>query len=285
MTTHPDQPQAWAQETQWLLNAFQRHRDALDALPNHACRPLVEIPPIARHLTFGTPLDVWATPAEVHTWNLTNEVNAFGQSIQKINAWARIFETFTRDEQINLVTEFINPLAVYALSLPFSLKNRFAFAAMRLSDEANRLCRKSTQQLPSTSDDMKSPKFEEMWKYTSEWRCSSKIKNIAERICPMPKDRAGPVHAYRDRFFHRIPHYIGLGVMERAVLEGNASSWTITNQDIQPVSLATIAADLTPQHAAAMQCHAALVGLVAEQWGDLSRNKLASFAYSPTDCN
>ena len=283
MTTHPDQPQAWAQKTQWLLSAFQRHRDALDALPVQSCRPLIEIPPIARHLTYGTPLDVWATPAEVHTWNLTNEVNAFGESIQKIDAWARIFDTFTRDEQVTLVTEFINPLAVYALSLPFSLKNRFAFAAMRLSDGANRLCGKSTQKL-STSDDMKSPNFEQMWKYTSAWQRSIAMKNIAESICSMPEDRAGPVHAYRDRFFHRIPHYIGLGVMELAVLEGNASRWTITNQDIQPVSLATIAADLTPQHEAAMQCHVALVKLVAEQWEYLGRNEFASFTYSAADC-
>lgn len=217
---------------------------------------------------------------------MTNEVNAFGQSVQKINAWARIFDTFTRDEQVNLVTEFINPLAVYALSLPFSLKNCFAFAAMRLSDEANRLCGKSTAQLTPTSDDMNSPGIEEMWKYTNEWRRGSeiKMKNIAEAICSSPKERVGPVHAYRDRFFHRIPHYIGLGVMERAVLKGNASEWTITNQDLQPVSLATIAADLTPQHEAAMQCHAALVELVAEQWEYLSRNKLASFAYSAADC-
>lgn len=284
MTIHPDQPQAWAQETQWLLGAFQRHRDALDALPAQACRPLIEIPSIARHLTWGTPLDVWATPAEVHTWNLTNEVNAFGESIKKIDAWARIFDTFTRDEQVNLVTEFINPLAVYALSLPFSLKNRFAFAAMRLSDEANRLCGKNTPPLPSTSDDMNSPNIEKMWKYTSEWQRGSAMKSIAESICAMPKERAGPVHAYRDRFFHRIPHYIGLGVMERAVLKGNASGWTITNQDIQPVSLATIAADLTPQHEAAIQCHVALVELVAEQWEYLSRNELASFAYSAADC-
>ena len=197
MTTQQDR----AQKTQWLLSAFQRHRDALDALPVQACRPLIEIPHIARHLTLGTPLDVWATPAEVHTWNLTNEVNAFGESIQKIDAWARIFDTFTLDEQVTLVTEFINPLAVYALSLPFSLKNRFAFAAMRLSDEANRLCGKSSPQLPSTSDDMETPQLKKMWPYTSQWQCGSEIKNIAERICHMPKDRAGPVHAYRDRFF------------------------------------------------------------------------------------
>lgn len=40
------------------VRRIQRHRDALDALPAQACRPLIEIPSIARHLTFLTPLDV-----------------------------------------------------------------------------------------------------------------------------------------------------------------------------------------------------------------------------------
>lgn len=184
--------------------------------------------------------------------------------------------TEPRDEQLELVTEFIKPLAVYVLSLPFSLKNRFAFAAMRLSDEANRLCKRNSSSLTPTSDDMQSPSWSKMWNYSTEWSKHLALKVATEAICQAQDKRTGPVNAFRDRFVHRIPHYIGLGITERCVLERNGSRWTITNQNVAPVELADIVADLTPQHEAAMQSHMALVELVelvAEQWEHLSRNK------------
>lgn len=272
MTNHPEQPQAWAEETQWLISAFRRHRDALDALPDLANRPLVKIPAIARRQTFLRPLDVWATPAEVHSLNLANAVNEFGQSIQKIDAWARIFETFTEDEQLHLVIEFINPLAVYALSLPFSLKNLFAFAAMRLSDEANRLCKNHLSQLTPTSDETQSPKWDKMWAYSTQWTKHLALKEATHDICQEQEKRTGPVNAYRDRFVHRIPLYIGLGMMECCVLQREKSMWTITNHNVAAVKLADIVAELTPQHDAAIRSHKALAELVTEQWECLSRN-------------
>lgn len=264
---HLDQPEAWARETELLANGFQRYRAALDALPHESHRPLVNKPSFHRHLTVFTPLDGWGTVAETHLgFMLTNEVNSFGQGLEKLAAWARVLDAADIDEKQELLLEFVIPLAAYVLNLPFALKNRFAFAAMRLSDEVNQLCNRAPVGLKRTSDDMNSPNWKDLWGYCTHWTTCRKVKKAVEKICLAGNSRVSRVDTYRDRFVHRIPHYIGLGILETTVVERSERGWTATTSNLQPLDLVEIVRELTPAHEACQQAHAELCALADEQW-------------------
>lgn len=264
---HPDQPDAWAQQTELLANGFQRYRAALDALPQESSLPLVLKPSFHRHLTVFTPLDGWGTVAETHLgFMLTNEVNNFGQGLQKLAAWARVLDTANIDEKHELLREFVIPLAAHMLNLPFALKNRFAFAAMRLSDEVNQLCNRVPGGLARTSDDMNSPKWKNLWSYCTLWTKCPQVKKAVEKICLAGISRVSRVDTYRDRFVHRIPHYIGLGILETTVVQQKDRVWTVKTSNEPPLNLLEIVNELTPAHEACRQAHAELCSLADEQW-------------------
>lgn len=264
---HPDQPIAWALQTDLMADGFRRYRTALDALPPESRRPLVARPSFPRHLTFLTPLDGWGTVADTHLgFMLTNEVNSFGQSLEKLAAWARVLDAVGIGEKHELLLEFVTPLATYVLNLPFALKNRFAFAAMRLSDEANQLCSKVADGLERTSDDRRVPEWKVLWRYGAHWQSWAGVKKAVEDISPDGSNRVGRIEKYRDRFVHRIPHYIGLGILETTSVERRESGWTVTTSNVPPLDLFEIVRELIPAHEACRQAHAVLQELANEQW-------------------
>ncbi|MCM2342102.1 hypothetical protein [Rhodoferax sp.] len=261
------QPAAWAKQTGILVQGLQDYRDALDMLPREQCRSLIEMPKLHRHLTYMTPLDGWGTVAETHLgYMLTNEVNRLGQSLQKLTAWASILKRVDIEVKHELLYEFVNPLAELALNLPFAIKNRFAFAAMRLSDEANQLTQNSYS-LEKTSDDTEAPhRWNDFWTYSRPWNGCSAVKTAVEGILPDSKNRNGPIETHRDRYAHRIPRYIGLGILESALVEWQEHRWTVSISELPPIDLDGIVATLTPCHQACLDAHAKLCMLAAEQW-------------------
>lgn len=271
MTLRPnDQPAAWSGQTHLLATGFQRYRAALDGLPASKRRSLIARPDFPRHLTFFTKFDAWCTAAETQVgFMLTNEVNMLGQSIEKLAAWQEVLNTAALDEKHELLQEFVIPLAIYALNLPFALKNRFSFAAMRLADEANQFISPVPVEITRTSDEMVSPKWEIMWRYGSHWNKWQSVKDAVEKIIPNSKNRKTRIESYRDRFVHRIPHYIGLGVFESTKLEQVDQGWKITVSQHPPIELDDIVDELTPVHAACRTTHAAMCELANEQWAAL----------------
>lgn len=201
---HVDQPVAWMQQTELLAKGFQRYRAALDALAPESRRPLVIKPNFHRYLTFFTPLDGWGTVADAHLgFMLTNEVNSFGQGLEKLVAWSSVLTAVDVDERHELLLEFVMPLAVHLLNLPFAIKNRFSFAAMRLSDEANWLRNSEPQNLERTSDDMTAPNWKSLWRYVKPWTSCTRVEEVVNSICPHGRHRLSRVETYRDRFVHR----------------------------------------------------------------------------------
>jgi len=262
-----DQPEAWAQQTNLLSHGFEQYRTALDALPAEQHRPLVTKPSFHRRLTVFTLFDGWGTVAQTHLgYMLTNEVNSFGQGLQKLAAWACVLKTADTEVKHELLVEFVMPLATHALNLPFALKNRFAFAAMRLSDEANRISKNETCKLKKTSDDSKAPNtWNEFWNYGAPWSSCASVRGAVEEIFPDLKSRLRPIDTHRDRYVHRIPQYLGLGVLETASVEWDHNKWTVKRTELPALDLDEIVAVLTPYHQASLQAHAALCALANEQ--------------------
>lgn len=253
-----------------MAKGFQRYRTALNALPHESHRPLVIKPSFHRHLTVHTPLDGWGTVAETHLgFMLTNEVNSFGQGLEKLAAWAHVLEMSEIDEKHEPLLEFVMPLAAHVLNLPFALKNRFAFAAMRLSDEINRMCDMGAGELERTSDDLEAPKQDSLWRYVAPWKSCTQVKEAVKKITPGRKSRTSRPETYRDRFVHRIPHYIGLGILETTIAEWNDRGWTTKTSYLPPLDLLEIVRELTPAHEACCQAHAKLCALADEQWQHL----------------
>ena len=267
---HPDQPAAWANQTDLLIGCFQRYRAALDSLPDESHRPLLVKPSFHRHLTFLTLLEGWGTVAETHlAFKLTNEINNFGQALQKLTAWESVLNSAEVNEKHELLIEFVIPLAIHVLNLPFALKNRFAFASMRLSDEVNQFGNSHPVHLERTSDEMKTPEWKLMWRYGAHWHACAGAKESVEKIVPNGSRRVGNIHAYRDRFVHRIPDYIGLGSLEKTSVERSERGWKVTTSNLPPLNLQDIVRDLIPAHEACIQAHAALCKLAEEHWQHL----------------
>lgn len=155
------------------------------------------------------------------------------------------------------------------LNLPYALKNRFAFAAMRMSDEANRICPNVAVELPATTDDSAAPKWNLLWAYVSLWKSCEGVRNSVDKITPAGRSRIGRIEAYRDRYVHRIPCYIGLGILESTAVEWNHRGWSATTSNSAPLDLIEIVKDLVPAHDACRKAHIELDGLANEHWQQL----------------
>jgi hypothetical protein len=72
-----------------------------------------------------------------HLIELLNGVNQFRTHINKLNAWAKLFEEIDRDESHDLAISEVQSLAYFCLCQPYAIKERFIHVAIQVLHQAN----------------------------------------------------------------------------------------------------------------------------------------------------
>jgi hypothetical protein len=199
---------------------------------------------------------------EDHATELANVINQLSLDIDKICAWTKIIGEYDEEDSFYIIHEFIAPLCNMCLNLPYAVRSRFIFSVTHLSHQANRtiLGREWTDDLPRDEEIY----FAIMDKYAAAWQSYKKLKLAMERLSD--KEYQDAVNDYRDKYHHRYPSHIGVGLSQfltRKTREGGAVSYALGYS--KPLELNDIAKALKTQHERATKCFMRYQDLVKEQ--------------------
>ncbi len=70
---------------------------------------------------------------------LANVINDLTHAERRLRAWAQVVAPLSDRAKLNATHEFIDPVAIVAVNLPYVIRARFAFAAAHLCHQANQV--------------------------------------------------------------------------------------------------------------------------------------------------
>ena len=123
---------------------------------------------------------IYSQMFEEFSMEIANAVNQLTNYVQRLKAWDKVLAPLSDDEKMEALVEFIEPIATLALSLPYSIRNRFIFAIAHL-------CHQASQTLPGLQwkDDLPKDKdigFLHAREYGKPWStypaCEAAFKRI-----------------------------------------------------------------------------------------------------------
>lgn len=166
---------------------------------------------------------------------LANALNTLTRYTHQLTAWRDLLESEDVQTQFSAAVDFIDPIAVVAINLPYVIRSRFIFAAAHLCHQANH-----AKQGNTWKDDF--PLDSEVWfdsadKYGKEWKQYKKFKNRLEKVSA--KDYREGTHDFRHAYNHRFSARIVLGISQIVTRRVDESSGGVTYGfgGIQPITL------------------------------------------------
>ncbi|TPN46368.1 hypothetical protein [Mesorhizobium sp. B1-1-7] len=70
---------------------------------------------------------------------IANEINALINYAHRLAAWEEVMRPLTDQRKLDVLVEFVSPIASLALGMPYSIRSRFLFAAVHLCHQVNQL--------------------------------------------------------------------------------------------------------------------------------------------------
>ena len=193
---------------------------------------------------------------------LANIINDLTHHVRRLEAWASVTTRLSNEDKLEATREFIDPLAIVAVGMPYAIRGRFAFATAHLCHQANQ-----ARQVVSWLDDLDLDHSIDM--STAEarghgWKAFGRLKLRLEKINGAAFKRA--THDFRHAYNHRFsPRFvIGLSqiVTRRVDRRSNAVGYAFGG--IEPLQLSAVSTLLAKERD---HCHAAFEAfqaLVAE---------------------
>jgi hypothetical protein len=129
--------ETFEQETTLILDAVARYRAALADLPGP--KQLAPYGHLALPNDNGFRVFLYRSMVEDHARHLANDVNRLCRDAEQLAAWNTVLGAHDAPDQLTLLGEFVEGLAVMSVALPYALRNRFHFSVAHLSHQANLL--------------------------------------------------------------------------------------------------------------------------------------------------
>lgn len=144
-----------------------------------------------------------------HCREISNSINELGRYVSSLEAWKLVLHKFNDDEKLEIVIEFVTPIAVLALNHPYVIHSRFIYSIAHLCHQANRV--KDNNWI----DDL--PLDDEIYidvadKYCRRWQSYRTLKLALEKISN--KKFRSDTHDFRNKYIHRYSLGIEIGVTE-----------------------------------------------------------------------
>lgn len=250
-------------------------RDQLHALSDHYSAYLRVIDTVPRAGPFADydwgnlpdPLSgVWLAYGQIFdefARELANTINQLVNKEQRLGAWETVTADLDQDALNNVLFEFVDPLATIALNLPAVIRDRIIFATAHLMHQANQALGFSDWRDDLPTD--REIKRRDLEKHGHRWSATSDLLNALDRLAAQA-DYDTATGNFRNRYHHRFPPRIGIGVtgLVTRVVEPKTKRISYEIGGAAPLSLAAIRAFLGQQIARAHDAYAAFKALVRE---------------------
>jgi hypothetical protein len=205
-----------------------------------------------------------------HANQLPEDINDLLRTTVRLSVWADIIENYGLEDKLYLLVEFVNPIAFFALNLPYAIQSRFIFSITHLCHQANRF------KFPGYKDDLTND--ENIKKSTMEHRCScwegySSFRDSLNKVCDEEFNKK--TKQYRHKFHHRLPVEIEVGITGLMSRTKIANSVSYGLGGVQPLSIANLVPVLQNQFYAASECYSKYLGIINEHFKALGWNNVA----------
>jgi len=74
---------------------------------------------------------------EEHAIGISNSINEFLRYINSLEAWGNIIKNKEKNDKLEIIIEFIIPIATLVLNMPFVIRERLIYSAVHLSHQSN----------------------------------------------------------------------------------------------------------------------------------------------------
>jgi hypothetical protein len=140
---------------------------------------------------------------------VSNSINELGRYISGLEAWKSVLDKKNEDEKLEIVIEFVRPIAILALNHPYVIRSRFIYSTVHLCHQANKF------KASNWIDDL--PLDEEIYfdaadKYGAPWASYGRLKKALEKISN--KEFQSRTQDFRNKYIHRYSLGIEIGVTE-----------------------------------------------------------------------
>lgn len=140
---------------------------------------------------------------------ISNSINELGRFVSSLEAWKLVLDQFNDDEKLEIVIEFVTPIAVLALNHPYVIRSRFIYSIAHLCHQANRVKDNNWIDDLPLDDEIY---FDVADKYCAPWQSYRTLKLALEKI----SDRKfnSETHDFRNKYIHRYSLGIEIGMTE-----------------------------------------------------------------------
>lgn len=197
-----------------------------------------------------------------HACELANSINELRHLTRSLNAWSEVLTAKTDvNEKIELLMEFIGPIATTGINLPYVIRSRFIYSVTHLCHQANR--NRSTSwidDLPMDSEIY----FAQADSAGAPWASYNRLKRSLEQISA--RNYSDLTRDFRNSYNHRYSPRIEMGLtglVRRNV--GISGQVTYSFGHTEPLTLAHLIPVLNQQHHIVLNAFSLYRRLVEEQ--------------------
>lgn len=194
---------------------------------------------------------------------LANVINDLTSYVPRLEAWSDVVRSLSNDEKLAACREFIDPVAIVAVGLPYAIKARFVFAIAHLCHQANRARRgKDWQENLTWDSDIKMDVAETLGGDWSAFKC---LKTRLDTVNGKAFREA--THDFRNAYNHRLsPRFvIGMTQMVTRHVDPKTKSVSYGFGGMEALDLAEVSALLAAQRDNCYGVFEAFQTLVQEQ--------------------
>ena len=187
---------------------------------------------------------------------LSGELNTWSNYLVELKTWEEILPDYTESQRLHLFCEFVEPRMVLCLGAPNALKNQMIFTGTKIAIlfEKGRLHSKLPEDERISAKDFR--------KWAGAWDGFGQVEQLLNKINGV--DFANSTKAFRNRYHHRIPPRIELGLTPDFTFENNRSYFTMRLSPEEPLPL-------TDAINASVCEHRASLAAFREFWGMIKR--------------
>ena len=203
---------------------------------------------------------------------IANAVNTLTGYVHRLKAWSAVISSMRDDQELIDVThEFIEPIAMVSLTLPYVIRSRFIYAIAHLCHQANQTLEGSEwrDDLPLDREIV----FRVADEYGRKWPSYPACKNLLEQINDkrFQRDTYDFRHAYNHRFSPRV--VIGITQLVTRRVDPKSKGVTYTLGRTPALKLDVVADLLTEQCKRCYAAHEAFQALIREHEVSISANQ------------
>ncbi|WP_313299914.1 hypothetical protein [Diaphorobacter sp.] len=188
------------------VEIYKKFLDALENIQTKTKYVPYDWDEIPRNLHF-----CWAAYSQMldeFSREISNILNGLTRYTRQLAAWSVVAEGMDENEFVDVIVEFVEPLATLALNMPHVINSRFLFAAAHLCHQASQAKEgeKWVDQFPMDSEVYKGVAD----KYGANWHSYQRLKLAMEKIAN--RKYRTDTQDFRNSYNHRFSVPIGIGI-------------------------------------------------------------------------